>query len=87
MGLARQNFSQASLLERALKTQLTKQPSLPGKDSHQVNGLPCFRFQELAGITLMQWEHTRPTSRSLAGEELGKAGSSVVWKVLLICFK
>ena len=22
----------------------------------------------------MQWEHTRPTSRSLAGAELGKAG-------------
>ena len=69
------------------RVQLTKQPSFLGKGSHQVNGLPYFQFQELAGITLMQWEHTRPTSRSPAGRELGKAGSSVGWKVLLICFK
>ena len=31
--LARQAFSQAGLLERALKAQLTKQPSLLGKGS------------------------------------------------------
>lgn len=33
MDLARQRFSQAALLERAMKTQLTKQASLPGKGS------------------------------------------------------
>lgn len=74
MGFARQHFSQAGLLERALKTQLTKQVSLLGKGSPQVNGLPYFRFRELAGVTLMQWEHMRPTSQSLAAGELGKAG-------------
>lgn len=42
MGFTRQHFSQAGLLEKALKTQLTKQVSLPGKGSPPGEWLAIF---------------------------------------------
>jgi hypothetical protein len=42
MGLARQTFSQADLLERTLKAQLTKQPPFPGQGSQPGEWLAIF---------------------------------------------
>ena len=74
MGFSRQHFSQADLLEKALKTQLTKQVSLPGKGSPPGEWLAIFPIPGTGWNNTYAMGTHEAQSWSLAARELGKAG-------------